>query len=55
MIKSFKNKILEKLYINNDRSKINPHHVSKLLRVSDCLDASNNPQDMRLPDIYYTN
>jgi proteic killer suppression protein len=49
MIKSFKNKALEKLYFNDDRSKINPNHASKILRILDRLDASSNPQDMNLP------
>ena len=49
MIKSFKNKALEKLYFEDDRSKINPNHASKILRILDRLDASGNPQDMNLP------
>jgi len=49
MIKSFKNKALSKLYTDGDMSKINPDHVSKILRVLDRLDASVNPQDMNLP------
>lgn len=49
MIKSFKNKALEKLYYNDDRSKINPNHASKILRILDRLDASSNPKDMNLP------
>jgi len=49
MIRSFKNKALEKLYTDGNRSKINPNHVSKILRILDRLDASVNPQDMNLP------
>ena len=49
MIKTFKNKALEKLYFNDDRSKVNPNHISKILRILDRLDASSNPQDMNLP------
>jgi len=49
MIKSFRHKGLEKLYTEDNRSKINPDHISKLLRVLDRLDASTNPQDMNLP------
>ncbi|NOY61045.1 MAG: peptidase [Calditrichaeota bacterium] len=49
MIKSFKSKALEKLYLNDNRKRINPDHVSKLLRILDRLDASVNPQDMNLP------
>lgn len=48
MIKSFKNKALEKLFLNDDRSKIQSH-VSKVIRILDRLDASTNPQDMNLP------
>ncbi len=49
MIKSFKSKALEKLYISGDQSKINPDHAPKILRILDRLDASVNPQDMSLP------
>lgn len=49
MIKSFKNNALGKLYTDGDKSKINPDHVSKILRVLDRLDASENPEDMNLP------
>ena len=49
MIKSFKSKALEKLFFDDDRSKINQDHAAKLLRILDRLDASNNPQDMNLP------
>lgn len=49
MIKSFKHKGLEKLFHNDDRSRINPKHASKLARILDRLDASIKPQDMNLP------
>lgn len=49
MIKSFKSKALEKLYFDDDRSKINQDHAAKLIRILDRLDASINPQDMNLP------
>ena len=49
MIKSFKSKALEKLFFNDDRSKINQDHAAKLFRILDRLDASVNPQDMNLP------
>lgn len=49
MIKSFKNKAIEKLFFEDDRRKINPNHVAKILRILDRLDASTNPQDMNLP------
>ncbi len=49
MIKSFKHKGLQKLFFHDDRSKINPNHVSKILRILDRLDASVLPQDMNLP------
>ena len=49
MIKTFKNKSLEKLYFNDDRSKVNANHIPKVLRILDRLDASSNPQDMNLP------
>jgi len=49
MIKSFKNRALEKLFFDDDRSKIKQDHAAKLLRILDRLDASVNPQDMNLP------
>jgi proteic killer suppression protein len=49
MIKNFKHKGLEKFFYNNDRSRINPRHSSKLARILDRLDASLRPQDMNLP------
>ena len=49
MIKSFKHQGLEKFFYNNDRSRINPKHASKLARILDRLDASVTPQDMNLP------
>ena len=49
MIKSFKHKALEKLFFDDDRSKINHDHIAKLIRILDRLDASTNPQDMNLP------
>ena len=49
MIKSFKHKGLHKLFVDDDRSKINPDHVLKILRILDRLDASVSPYDMNLP------
>lgn len=49
MIKSFKHKGLRKFFYNDDRSRINPNHASKLSRILDRLDASVKPQDMNLP------
>ena len=49
MIKSFKHKGIQRLFLYNDRSKINPNHVSKLIRILDRLDASVTLQDMNLP------
>lgn len=49
MIKSFKHKGLQRLFYDNDQSKINPKHVSKLIRILDRLDASLTPHDMNLP------
>jgi toxin HigB-1 len=49
MIKSFRHKGIEKLFFEDDRSKVNQDHVSKLLRILDRLDASTSPQDMNLP------
>ena len=49
LIKTFKQKGLERLFFDDDRSGINHDHVNKLLRILDRLDASVNPQDMNLP------
>ncbi|RPI00226.1 MAG: peptidase [Calditrichaeota bacterium] len=49
MIKSFRHKGIEKLFQEDDRSKVNQDHLPKLLRILDRLDASTCPQDMNLP------
>jgi toxin HigB-1 len=49
MIRSFRHNGLFKLFAEDDRSKVNPDHVAKLLRILDRLDASTGPQDMNLP------
>lgn len=53
MIKSFRHKGIEKLFFEDDRSKVNQDHVSKLLRILDRLDASTGPQDMNLPGYHF--
>ena len=49
MIRSFKHKGLQRLFLHDDRSKVNPNHATKLVRILDRLDASVSPQDMNLP------
>jgi toxin HigB-1 len=49
MIISFRHKELEKLFTEDNRSKIHPDHTVKLLRILDRLDASTSSQDMNLP------
>ena len=49
MIKSFQHKGLEKLFTEDNRSKIDPEHAAKLLRILDRLDVATGPQDMNLP------
>jgi proteic killer suppression protein len=49
MIKSFKHKGLQKFFLDNNRTRINPNHAAKLARILDRLDASIRPQDMNLP------
>ncbi|MBW2097920.1 MAG: type II toxin-antitoxin system RelE/ParE family toxin [Deltaproteobacteria bacterium] len=49
MIKSFKHKGLEKFFLDDNRTYINPNHAAKLARILDRLDASIRPQDMNLP------
>ena len=49
MIKSFKHKGLQKFFEDGSQKGIQSEHVSKLMRILDRLDASIEPQDMRLP------
>ncbi len=49
MIKSFKHKGLEQLFISGSKKGIQPEHSNKLLRILDRLDASLSPKDMNLP------
>ncbi len=49
LIKTFTHKGIEKLFLYDDRSGVNPHHVDKLIRIMDRLDSSTNPRDMNLP------
>lgn len=49
MIKSFRHKGIEKLFISNDRSRVNSNHADKILRILDRLDASSDSHDMNLP------
>lgn len=48
-IRSFRHERIEKIFIEDDRSKINQDHVPQLVRILDRLDASSNPQDMNSP------
>lgn len=49
MIKSFKHKGLQKFYESGNKKGIHSEHKAKLARILDRLDASIEPQDMRLP------
>lgn len=49
MIKSFKHKGLQSLFETESKKGVIAHHVSKLMRILDRLDASTKPQDMNLP------
>ncbi len=49
MIKSFKHKGLQKFVEDGSHKGIQPEHIAKLTRILDRLDASIEPQDMRLP------
>jgi proteic killer suppression protein len=49
MIRSFKHKGLEQLFLTGSRQGINPPHAPKLARILDRLDASTAPADMDLP------
>jgi len=43
LIKSFKHKGIEKLFLYDDRGGVNPSHADKLNRILDRLDASTSP------------
>ncbi len=49
MIKSFKSKALERIYRQDDASKVNASHRAKIIRILDRLDASKKANDMNLP------
>ena len=49
MIKSFKHKGVETFYYSGSKKGIKPEHASKIARILDRLDSSQNPQDMNLP------
>ena len=49
MIKSFKHKGLEKFFLGDNPTRINPKHAAKLARILDRVDACIRPQDMNLP------
>lgn len=46
-IKSFKHKGLEKLFVDDNRSGVNPKHANKLISIMDIIDASHHPQDLK--------
>jgi len=48
MIKSFKHKGLKKFYETGSKKGIHSEHIVELARILDRLDASIEPQDMRL-------
>ena len=49
MIKSFRNNAIKRLFEDGIQRRINPHHVGKIERILDRLDASISAQDMNLP------
>ena len=49
MIKFFKHKGLQRFFEDGSHKGIQPEHIAKLRRILDRLDASIEPQDMRLP------
>jgi proteic killer suppression protein len=46
MIKSFKHKGLEKLFVDDDSSEINPEHIEKLENILYMIDSAENIQDL---------
>ena len=51
MIKNFKHKGLKKLYETGSRQGVQPKHVNRLRLILARLDASQSPQDLRLPGL----
>jgi proteic killer suppression protein len=49
VIRSFKNKGIERFFHDGEKSGIDPAHASRLARILDRLDASTTPRDMNLP------
>ena len=49
MIRSFKHKGIERFFLDDEKSGIDPAHAARLARILDRLDASMSPQDMNLP------
>ena len=52
MIKTFKHKGLEKLYLTGSRQGIKPEPFKRLRVIIARLDASLSPRDMKLPGLY---
>lgn len=52
MIRSFKYRGLEKLFLKGTKSGVQAKHVSKLRLMLGRLNASTNAQDMNLPGLY---
>lgn len=46
-IKNFKHKGLKKFFYNDDKSGLNPKHVTKLGFALDAIDASHHPKDLK--------
>ncbi len=49
MIKNFKNKNLERLYLHGDTRGIQPHFKEKLVRILDIMDSAGSLEDMKFP------
>jgi proteic killer suppression protein len=48
MIKSFKHKGLEKLFLKNDTSGVNPEHIEKIENILLSVDSASNVKDLDL-------
>ncbi len=49
MIKSFKHKGLEKLFLNGDASKINPKHIKRIKMILDIIHRAKIIEDINFP------
>ena len=53
MIRSFRNRALQRFWERNDATKLPPDRVNRIAVILDRLDASIKPSDMNLPGLHF--